>query len=126
MPKICKECGYEYNIHSTDGARCPKNGGMPFTKDGNLEFFATHFEPEISETDQLRATIATLTAHNESMQADAVNNTATIKMLMAQLAELKAPIEDIKIYYNNPSAWDYYDETVSQKISEIIKAAGMA
>ena len=39
-------------------------------------------------SDGLDQAIATLAAHNECMQADAVNNTATIKMLMAQLAEV--------------------------------------
>ena len=90
MPKntdICKECGNEYNMHSTDGARCPKNGGWPIGVD-KLEFFAARFEPEISEIDQLRAEIAILTAGSEAMQEDAAQNTITIKMLMAQLAEV--------------------------------------
>ena len=71
-------------------------------------------------------TIARLTAGSESMQRDAAQNTITIKMLMAQLAELKAPIEDIKYYVGNPSSWEHYDDGVSEKIRAILKAAGMA
>ena len=52
--------------------------------------------------------------------------TADKKQQAAEIATIKAAIEDIKIYCNNPSAWDYYDETVSQKIRAILKAAGMA
>ena len=70
--------------------------------------------------------VARLTAGSEAMQEDAANNTITIKMLMAQLAELKAPIEDIKYYVGNPSAWKHYDDEVSEKIRAILKAAGMA
>ena len=39
------------------------------------------------ENDDLRAELAHLTAGSEAMQEDARNNTVTIKMLMAQLAE---------------------------------------
>ena len=78
------------------------------------------------ENDDLRTVNARLTAHNAAMQEDAVHNTATIKMLMAQLAELKAPIENIKYYVGNPSAWEHYDDGVSEKIRAILKAAGMA
>lgn len=39
------------------------------------------------ENDMLHTRIAELTAHNAAMQEDAVHNTVTIKMLMAQLAE---------------------------------------
>ena len=39
------------------------------------------------ENDDLRTVNARLTAHNAAMQEDAVSNTVTIKMLMAQLAE---------------------------------------
>jgi len=66
-----------------------------------LEYYTTHpqdFDSMInliegtilkqaSQIEELTAELARLTAHNESMQADAVNNTATIKMLTAQLAE---------------------------------------
>ena len=76
--------------------------------------------------DQQAASIARLTAGSEAMQEDARNNTATIKMLMAQLAELKAPIENIKYYVGNPSAWEHYDDGVSEKIRAILKATGMA
>lgn len=44
----------------------------------------------IQQSDTIRKQgerIDELTAHNAAMQKDAVNNTATIKMLMAQLAE---------------------------------------
>ena len=78
------------------------------------------------QNDALEAEIARLTAGSEAMQEDAANNTITIKMLMAQLAELKAPIEDIKYYVGNPSAWEHYDDGVSEKIRAILKAAGMA
>ena len=74
----------------------------------------------------LEAEVARLTAGGEAMQRDAELNTITIKMLMAQLAELKAPIEDIKYYVGNPSAWEHYDDGVSEKIRAILKAAGMA
>lgn len=80
MPKntdVCKECGNEYSMHSTDGARCPKNGGWPIGS-GELEFFATHFDDGLYGVDQLRAkideqaaTIARLTAAHE-MQGESL------------------------------------------------------
>ena len=47
-----------------------------------------HIQTMTTEADQLRAEVARLTAGSEAMQEDARNNTATIKMLMAQLAEV--------------------------------------
>ena len=81
---------------------------------------------QASQIEELTTEVARLTAGSEAMQRDAANNTITIKMLMAQLAELKAPIEDIKYYVGNPSAWEHYDDGVSEKIRAILKAAGMA
>ena len=40
------------------------------------------------QNDALEAEVASLTAGSEAMQEDARNNTATINMLMAQLAEV--------------------------------------
>ena len=88
MPKntdICKECGYEYGLHSADEERCPKNAGQLINS--QLDFYATKFDDGLYGVDQLRAEIARLTAGSEAMQEDARNNTVTIKMLMAQLAE---------------------------------------
>ena len=71
MPKktdICKECGNEYSMHSTDGARCPKNGGWPIGG-GELKFFSTHFDDGLYGVDQLRAHIATLEAENARLTA---------------------------------------------------------
>ena len=39
---------------------------------------------------------------------------------------IKEAIEDVKYYVGNPSAWEYYDDGVSEKIRAILKAAGMA
>ena len=50
----------------------------------------------------------------------------TIHTQAAEINTIKAAIEDIKIYCNNPSAWEYYDDGVSEKIRAILKAAGMA
>jgi len=47
-------------------------------------------------------------------------------IIVAIPSELKAAIEDIKYYVGNPSAWEYYDDGVSEKIRTILKAAGMA
>ena len=91
-----------------------------------VEVLTIELECKKEKIEELRAHIAELTAGSEAMQEDARNNTATIKMLMAQLAELKAPIENIKYYVGNPSAWEHYDDGVSEKIRAILKAAGMA
>ena len=79
MPKntdVCKECGHEYGIHSTDGERCPKNNGQLIN--GQLDFYTTHFDDGLYSTDQLRAkideqaaTIARLTAAHE-MQGESL------------------------------------------------------
>ena len=75
-----------------------------------LEYYTTHpqdFDSMInliegtilkqaSQIEELTAELARLTAHNESMQADAVNNTATINMLMAQLAERNKEVSQLK------------------------------
>lgn len=60
-----------------------------------LEYYTAHpqdFDNMINLTEgtilEQASKLATLTAHNESMQADAVNNTATIKMLMAEIERL--------------------------------------
>jgi len=50
----------------------------------------------------------------------------TIRTQVAEITTIKAAVEDIKIYCNNPSAWEYYDDGVSEKIRAILKAAGMA
>ncbi len=55
---ICNECGNDYELHSTDGARCPKNQGNLI--DGKLEFFATHFDDGLSEAERLKVEIAQL------------------------------------------------------------------
>lgn len=47
-------------------------------------------------------------------------------IIVAIPPELKAAIEDIKYYVGNPSAWEHYDDGVSEKIRAILKAAGMA
>jgi hypothetical protein len=96
----CVECGNAFELHSLD-RRCPKNGGYQIN--GKLEFFATHFEPEISETDQLRARIteleaenARLTAANELMQEDAVQNTYAFNLMLTANKDQAAEIEQIK------------------------------
>ena len=117
MNQKCLECGHSFGLHSTDGARCPKNDGIPIN--GKLVWYATHFDDGFFSADQLRARIAELefenkwrkrdsehlmelggqyklleaevarlTAGGEAMQRDAELNTITIKMLMAQLAEV--------------------------------------
>ena len=44
----------------------------------------------------------------------------------AALKQITAALEDIKYYVGNPSAWEHYDDGVSEKIRAILKAAGMA
>ena len=55
---------------------------------------------------------------------------ATKSMKKSEMAEelrtIKAAIEDIKYYVGNPSAWEHYDDGVSEKIRAILKAAGIA
>ena len=67
-----------------------------------LEYYTTHpqdFDSMInliegtilkqaSQIEELTTEVARLTAGSEAMQRDAANNTITIKMLMAQLAEV--------------------------------------
>ena len=84
-----------------------------------------------NQRDQAR-TMA-ITREMERLTADAKlndmawnDNQAALKKQAEEIRIIKTAIEDIKIYCNNPSAWDYYDETVSQKIRAILKAAGMA
>ena len=97
----CIECGNAFELHSTYGARCPKNGG--FKINGKLEFFATHFEPEISEADQLRARIDELTAEKASLTADAKlndmawkDNQAALNKQAEEIRTLKQELETIK------------------------------
>ena len=95
--------------------------------------------------------IAILTAGSEAMQEDADRKSLiifakeqeiseltrmlfalgkqdgqTIRNLTEEIRTIKNAIEDIKIYCNNPSAWEHYDDGVSEKIRAILKAAGMA
>jgi len=78
--------------------------------------------------------IAHLTKINESMQEDAVQNTYAFNLMLTankaqadEIHAIKEAIEDVKYYYvGNPSAWEYYDDGVSEKIRAILKAAGMA
>ncbi len=72
------------------------------------------------------AEITRLTAFNESMQTDARKNTETINKQAAEINTIKSAIEDVKYYVGNPSAWEHYDDGVSEKIRAILKAAGMA
>ena len=123
MKDECINCGAWKGLHHWETNQCPRNGQeAPI---GKLQEWDNTVYQEDNTAD-LRAEVVRLTAGSEAMQEDARNNTATINMLMAQLAEMKAPIEDIKIYCNNPSAWDHYDDGVSEKIRAILKAAGMA
>ena len=84
--------------------------------------------PYLTETELSKyfETIATLEAENARLTADAKLNDMAWNDNQAALKQIVTAIEDVKIYCNNPSAWDYYDETVSQKIRAILKAAGMA
>jgi len=58
-----------------------------YTDEEKIRRLSAWHESEKAEIIQLRAEIARLTTGSEAMQEDARNNTATIKMLMAQLAE---------------------------------------
>lgn len=78
------------------------------------------------ELTALETEINRLTTFNESMQTDARKNTATINKQAAEIDTIKAAIEDVKYYVGNPSAWEHYDDGVSEKIRAILKAAGMA
>ena len=78
------------------------------------------------ELTALETKINRLTTFNESMQTDARKNTATINKQAAEIDTIKAAIEDVKYYVGNPSAWEHYDDGVSEKIRAILKAAGMA
>lgn len=96
------------------------------------------------------ARIAELTAANESMQENAdrkyiiifakeqeiaeltrmlfalgKQDGQAIRKLTAENTTIKAAIEDIKYFVGNPSAWEHYDDGVSEKIRAILKAAGM-
>ena len=97
MPKntdICKECGYEYGLHSADEERCPKNAGQLINS--QLDFYATKFDDGLYGVDQLRAEIARLTAGSEAMQEDARNNTATIKAQAEEIRTLKQELDQLK------------------------------
>lgn len=83
--------------------------------------FATHFEPEVSETDQLHATIANLTAFNESMQTDARKNTETIRELKEIAANLAKHLEAI----NNICEREDVDYQAWKKIRKHCEAANV-
>lgn len=69
--------------------------------------------------DEQAATIARLTADAKLNDMAWTDNQAALKQITAAL-------EDIKYYVGNPSAWEHYDDGVSEKIRAILKAAGMA
>ena len=123
----CIECGNAFELHSTYGARCPKNGG--FKINGKLEFFATHFEPEISEADQLRARIDELTAEKASLTADAKlndmawkDNQAALNKQAEEIRTLKQLLEACAMYLNHPYVKEIPFAMRSEVLGEKIRA----
>ena len=78
----CLECGNEYELHSTDGARCPKNQGN--LVDGKLEFFATHFDDGLSEVERLRQALTEANALYNTVEA--INLDLTERIAQDELA----------------------------------------
>ena len=77
--------------------------------------------------DEQAATIARLTAAHEMQGESLVVLPRWMVENMADRTEaINSAIEDIKYYVANPSAWEHYDDGVSEKIRAILKAAGMA
>lgn len=85
----------------------------------NAEITAAH-------TESIEAMNASYKADIETYKAEQNLLGVAISTLTADKRTVNAAIEDIKIYCNNPSAWEYYDDGVSEKIRAILKAAGMA
>jgi len=85
-----------------------------------------------AKIDEQAATIATLEKEKEleatisRLTADAKLNDMAWTDNQAALKQITAALEDIKYYVGNPSAWEHYDDGVSEKIRAILKAAGMA
>jgi hypothetical protein len=75
---------------------------------------------------ELEAQVASLTAANETERklndAAFLDNMAALKKQAAEIARITAAVEDIEIYINNPSAWEHYDDDVSEKIRAIYNA----
>jgi len=110
---FCHKCGKQLEVS--------QNAGVNYV------------EALLAQNAEQAAIIARLTAAAETMQEDAVQNTYAFNLMLtankAQAEDIRAmkeAIEDIKIYCNNPSAWDHYDDGVREKIRAILKAAGMA
>ena len=80
-----------------------------------------------AKIDEQAATIARLTAAHEMQGESLVVLPRWMVENMADRTEaINSAIEDIKYYVANPSAWEHYDDGVSEKIRAILKAAGMA
>lgn len=77
---------------------------------------------------EVKATrIAELTAAHEMQGESLVVLPRWMVSNMADKTEaINAALEDVKYYVGNPSAWEHYDDGVSEKIRAILKAAGMA
>ena len=84
-----------------------------------VEVLTIELECKKEKIDEQAATIASLTADAKLNDMAWTDNQAALKQITAAL-------EDIKYYVGNPSAWEHYDDGVSEKIRAILKAAGMA
>lgn len=44
-----------------------------------------------------------------------------ISKLQTRVTELESKIEGLRIYVNNPSAWEHYDDAMSERIGALVK-----
>ena len=96
---FCHECGKQLEVSTNSGTN--------------------YVEALLTQNAEQAATIARLTADAKLNDMAWTDNQAALK-------QITAAIEDIKYYVGNPSAWEHYDDGVSEKIRAILKAAGMA
>jgi len=123
MKDECINCGAWKGLHHYETNQCPRNGQeAPLGK--LQEWDNTVYQED--NTSDLRATIDEQAATIARLTADAKLNDMAWTDNQAALKQITAALEDIKYYVGNPSAWEYYDDGVSEKIRAILKAAGMA
>ena len=86
-----------------------------------------YINQQVARIAELETENARLTAAHEMQGESLVVLPRWMVENMADKTEaINAAVEDIKYYVGNPSAWEHYDDGVSEKIRAILKAAGMA
>ena len=114
MKDECINCGAWKGLHHYETNQCPRNGQeAPL---GKLQEWDNTVYQEDNTTDlrakidEQTATIARLTAFNESMQEDAVQNTYAFNLILtankAQAAEIERLTAELESYKNRVREMD--------------------